>query len=391
MPLYDFDKIINRNDTNSIKYDFSRERGMPQGLTPLWVADMDFQTPAEVIDRLVETARHGIFGYAEAKESYYKAVQGWFQRRFDFSPQPEWMVKAPGVVYSLAVAIRAFTSPGDAVVVQTPVYYPFFRMIKENDRRVTDSSLIYKDGAYQMDFADLEKRIVQENAKMLLLCSPHNPVGRVWTKEELAELARICLKTRCLVVSDEIHCDFVFGRRTHHVLTTIEPALEEITVVLTAPSKTFNLAGLQCSNAVIPNPELRKRFKDEISRTGVSQLNVMGLVAAQTAYERGEDWLDQLLAYLEESVSTTKQFFRERLPQVRLVEPEGTYLLWLDFSSLNLTDSELNRLVIDRAGLWLDEGVMFGQAGSGFQRVNMACPRSVLFSAWERLEKAING
>ncbi|MDR1296789.1 MAG: pyridoxal phosphate-dependent aminotransferase [Deltaproteobacteria bacterium] len=388
MTTYDFDEIVPRKNTNCIKYDFARERCMPEGLLPLWVADMDFRTPDGVVERLVEVARHGIFGYSESKDDYYRAVADWFSTRFGYAPERAWIKKTPGVVYALAAAVRALTEPGDSVVIQTPVYYPFAGVVRQNRRNLVDNTLVYRDGRYLMDFDDLEKKIVDHKAKLMLLCSPHNPVGRVWTREELARLGEICLKHRCLIVSDEIHCDFALGGRTHHVLPTVDPALNEIAVILTAPSKTFNLAGLQASNAFIANPELRKLIRDEIDATGYSQLNTMGLAACQAAYERGGEWLAQLLAYLEGNAEFSRRFFRERLPRVRLVEPEGTYLLWLDFADYRLPQEELNRRVVSEAGLWLDEGVMFGAAGAGFQRVNMACPRSVLAEAWERLAGA---
>jgi cystathionine beta-lyase len=389
MNRYDFDEIVHRECTNCIKYDFAQERGMPTGLLPMWVADMDFRTPPEVIERLVEVARHGIFGYTEVKEDYHRSVTGWFERRFDYKFSPSWLRKTPGVVFALALAVRAFTKPGDPVIIQTPVYYPFSRTVLENDRRLVDNTLIYINGRYHIDFEDLERKIVTEKAKLLLLCSPHNPVSRVWSFEELNELGRICLKHGCLIVSDEIHCDFVFGDRKHHIFCSVDNALEEISVILTAPSKTFNLAGLQISNVFLPNPRLHKLFKEEISRSGFSQLNTMGLAACQAAYDHGENWLIALLNYLEGNLALCKEFFQHRLAPLRLVETEGTYLIWIDFSHLGLSHAQVNNLVVNKARLWLDEGSMFGQAGSLFQRMNIACPRSVLFEALERLEKAL--
>jgi cystathionine beta-lyase len=342
-----------------------------------------------VLDRLVEIASHGIFGYTDVKDDYYRALSGWFERRFDFPIRRSWVKKLPGVVFGLAQAIKAFTDPGDPVLIQSPVYYPFSGCARENERRVVDSPLIYRDGAYQIDFDDFERKIKSEHIKLFLLCSPHNPVGRVWSFEELKELAHLCLKYRCVVVSDEIHCDFVFGGRKHYIFTQVEPALEELTVILTAPSKTFNLAGLQNANAIIPNPLLKSRFSVEISRTGLSQLNVMGLAAAQAAYEKGDEWLAQLLIYLEGNLKLAKEFFESELKPLGLIETEGTYLLWIDFKPLGLDDKAINELVIKKAKLWLDAGTMFGQSGSGFQRLNMACPRLALSKALESLAKAI--
>jgi cystathionine beta-lyase len=357
----------------------------------MWVADMDFRAPREVIDRLVETARHGIFGYSDVKGDYYASIGGWFKRRFSLDVPRPWIKRIPGVVFGLATAIKAFSEPGEAVVIQSPVYYPFAGCVKENGRRLVDSPLVYRDGAYLMDFEDLERKIASEKAPLMLLCSPHNPVGRVWTADELAELGRICLRNRCLIVSDEIHQDFVFKGNIHLPLIAVDPALEEIVVTLTAPSKTFNLAGLHLANAIIPNPSLKRAFSEEVSRAGVSQHNVMGLVAGQAAYDHGEPWLEALLRYLEGSVALVKERLRGPLAPLRMAEPEGTYLLWLDFSALGLDEQAINDLVVRRARLWLDPGTMFGPGGAGFQRLNMGCPRSVLAEALDRLAGALKG
>jgi cystathionine beta-lyase len=385
---FDFDEIVPRKNTNCIKYDFAQERGMPEGLLPMWVADMDYKTPPTVIEKLVEVARHGIFGYTEAKEDYFRAVCDWFSKRFNYQPSITWLRKTPGVVFALAMCIRAFTKPGDPVIIQSPVYYPFSGCVLENGRRVVDNPLRYHQGRYTMDLDDLEKKIVSENAHLLLLCSPHNPVSRVWTQEELLELGRLCLKHNCLVVSDEIHCDFVFGGRTHRIFSTVDPAFEENSIILTAPSKTFNLAGLHIANTFTPNHKLKQILRQEISCSGTSQLNTMGLAACQAAYETGEEWLEALLTYLEDNLSLTREFFRQRLPQLHLVEPEGTYLLWIDCSSLG-DDQKINDIIINKARLWLDSGTMFGKTGAGFQRLNMACPKKILLEALERLEKAL--
>ena len=388
---YDFDEIIPRRGTNSIKHDFAKERGKPEGLLPMWVADMDFRAPREVLDRLVETARHGIFGYSSVKDDYYQSLSRWFERRYRYPVPRTWVKKVPGVVYALATAIKAYTNPGDAVIIQNPVYYPFTSCVLENGRRLVDNALVFDGDRYRMDLEDLERKIVSEKAKLLLLCSPHNPVSRVWTEEELKSLGDVCLKHHCLIVSDEIHADFIFGGRTHHVLPSVNKALEEIAVLLTAPSKTFNLAGLHLANAIIPNPELKRLFAAEVSRTGISQIGIMGLVGCQAAYDSGEKWLDELIAYLEGNIAAAKKRFDEDLKPLRLIEPEGTYLLWVDFRALGLSEKEINDLVIGKARLWLDEGTMFGPSGAGFQRINMACPRKVLVEALDRLSEAIRG
>ncbi|MDR2612094.1 MAG: pyridoxal phosphate-dependent aminotransferase [Deltaproteobacteria bacterium] len=388
---YDFDEIIDRRGTSSIKWDFARERGLPEDVLPLWVADMDFRTPPEVVGALRRAAEHGIFGYSESREEYFAPLRDWFSRRLGWAPEREWLRKTPGVVYAINAAVRAFTRRGEAVIIQSPVYYPFFSAVRSNGRLLVDSPLVYAGGAYSIDFADFERKVKEFRPRLFLLCSPHNPVGRVWRAEELARLGGICQKYGTLVLSDEIHCDFTWGGSAHRVYGADDPELAEQAIIATAPSKTFNLAGLMISNVFIRNRTLRQEFAREVERTGVSQLGVMGLVAGRAAYEHGEPWLEALKAYLERSLAFTRGFVAERLPGVRLVEPEGTYLLWLDFRGLGLTHEEACRIIVHRARLWLDEGLIFGEAGRHFQRINMACPLATLATALERLREAFTG
>ncbi|MBH1940619.1 pyridoxal phosphate-dependent aminotransferase [Mobilitalea sibirica] len=390
MSLSHFDEIINRKGTNSIKYDFAVQRGKPEDLLPLWVADMDFRTPPEVTRELKKAVDHGIYGYSESKEEYFAAIQGWYQKRFDFEIQKEWLVKTPGVVFAIAMAIRAFTKEGDAVLIQRPVYYPFSETILANNRKLVNNPLVYEDGSYRIDFDDFETKITKNNVKLFLLCSPHNPVGRVWTREELIRLGDICIRHNVMVISDEIHADFIYKGYHHSIFGKLKDEFLQNSILCTAPSKTFNLAGLQVSNILIANKDIRDKFKNEIRASGYSQLNTMGLIACQTAYESGAEWLDDLLGYLEENLEFTRNFLKEHLPQIKLVEPQGTYLLWLDFSTLNLSEKALEDLIVRRAKLWLDHGTMFGSEGRGFQRINMACPREILKKALIQLEKAIN-
>ena len=380
---YDFDAIIDRRCTNSIKYDFAHEKGKPEGILPMWVADMDFPAPPEVLADIQKVAAHGIFGYSEPKSDYYKAVTEWFGSRFGYYVAQHEIVKAPGLVFALAQAVRAVTAPGETVVIQTPVYYPFFDIIRSNDRMLVFNPLIYDSGKYFIDFEDFERKITDYGVKLFILCSPHNPVGRVWTRDELERMNDICVKRGVTVLSDEIHCDFVWREHTH----TCFGLLNANAIVATAPSKTFNLAGLQVSNLFIKNEELRSRLKDEISRSGYSQLNTPGLAACQSAYTKGAAWLEALKAYLMENIRLIQEFLAARLPKVRLVEPQGTYLLWLDFSEYGLTQSELDRRITEGAKLWLNSGTMFGAEGKGFQRINIACPKSLLMEALEKLEK----
>ena len=386
---YDFDRIVERKGTNSLKYDFARERGKREDVLPLWVADMDFQTAPEILEQLKQAVEHGIYGYSESKDGYFRAVQHWYDEHFGWHVEKNWLVKTPGVVFALAMAIKAFTKKGDAVLLQQPMYYPFSEVIRDNDRVLINSPLKLENGHYEIDFEDLEEKIQDNSVKLFLLCSPHNPVGRVWQEWELRKLGDICLRHSVLVVSDEIHSDFTYEGHVHHVFANLSPEISNITVTCTAPSKTFNLAGLQVSNIFISNEKLRKQFKKAVDAAGYSQLNLMGLVACQAAYEKGEPWFKALKAYLAENLEFVRVYLKEHLPQISLVEPEGTYLIWLDFRRLGLTESQREDLIVNKAHLWLDSGVMFGPDGEGFERINIACPRAVLQKALEQLEKAL--
>ena len=389
MAQYDFDRLTDRYGTNSLKYDFAVERGYPADVLPLWVADMDFPAPEPVLDALRRAVDHGIFGYSDVKADYYEAAAAWFAERLSWRPRPEWLVRTPGVVFAAAMAVRGLTEPGDGVLIQPPVYYPFYSVIRDNDRRIVENELIYRDGRYTIDFEDFERKLVEEKVRLFLLCSPHNPVGRVWTLEELRRLGGLCQKHGVWVVSDEIHCDFTYPGHPHHIFPKAVPELADRTVVCTAPSKTFNLAGLQASNIWIPGEEARRRFVREINRCGYSQLNGLGLVACKAAYTEGAEWLEQCWAYLRGNLDFLREFLAARIPQIRLVEPEGTYFAWLDCSGLGLSREALNNLVIREARLWLDAGHIFGVSGSQFQRVVLACPRATLRQALERLEQAV--
>lgn len=390
MGTYNFDSFVDRKNTNSLKYDFAVERGYPADVLPLWVADMDFPAPQPVLDALRKAVDHGIFGYSEVKDAYYQALSGWFQKHFHWETCPQWLIKTPGVVFALAMAIRALTKEGDSILIQTPVYYPFYSVVKDNNRLLVENELLYKDGHYDIDFEDFEAKIKDRHVKLFILCSPHNPVGRVWTKEELQRLGEICKKYDVFVISDEIHCDFAFPEHPHTVFAAACPEFTDRTIVCTAPSKSFNLAGLQVSNIWIPNPSVRKKFLLEMDRCGYSQLNSLGLVAAQAAYEGGEEWLLQCKDYLRGNLDYLRDFLQEKLPEIKLVEPDGTYFAWLDCSGLGLNQKELNDLVINKAKLWLDAGHIFGRNASLFQRMVLACTRKTLEQALTRLETAVH-
>lgn len=389
MPV-DFDTVPNRRGTNCFKYDFAREMGMPEDVLPLWVADMDFPTAPAVLERLHALAEHGIFGYTGVKDAYFSAVHNWYAQRFGWETQRSWLVTTPGVVFAIAIAIRAFTQKGDAILIQQPVYYPFANKVTENDRQLVVNPLVLKNGRYEMDFADMERKIVDYHVKMLLLCSPHNPVGRVWTKEELLRVGEICQKHGVLVVSDEIHADFTYAGHTHRVFASVKSEFADFTITCTAPSKTFNLAGLQNSNIFIPNRQLRHAYKKELSACGCGGTNCMGMAACQAAYEAGADWLEQLKQYLAGNLAYIRQFLREKLPDIALIEPDGTYLVWLDLRKLGLTEQQQRQLIVQDAKLWLDTGTLFGQGGEGFERINIACPHTTIEQAMQRLEHAVH-
>ena len=387
-----FDEIINRKGTDCLKYDFAVRRGKPKNVLPLWVADMDFKTSSLILDAIKERTEHGIFGYSEVGDSYFEAVAGWLEERHGYRPEKKWLVKTPGVVFALAMAVKAFTKPGDSVLIQQPVYYPFSEVIRDNERRVVSNDLVLlSDGKYHIDFKDFEKKIVGNDIHLFFLCSPHNPVGRVWTKEELTRIGDICVKHNVIVVSDEIHEDFVFGNRRHYVFSEIKKEFRDITITCTSPAKTFNLAGLQISNIFISNADLRKKIKKQIDAAGYSQLNTLGLTACEAAYRYGGVWYEAMMKYLEENISFMKSFIEENLPELNVINPEGTYLVWVDFRRLGLTISELEDLIVNKAGLWLDSGAIFGSTGSGFERFNIACPRATLEKALNALSVAVKG
>ena len=387
MPI-NFDEIIDRRNTSCLKHDFAVERGYPADILPFWVADMDFRTPAPVIDALKARAEHGIFGYTQVKDDYFAVLQNWFRTRHDWTVERRDLILTPGVVFAIATAIRAFTIKGDAVLIQQPVYYPFANMIRQNERVIVDNPLRLIDGRYEIDFADFEQKIIEHRVKIFILCSPHNPVGRVWTRAELEQIAAVCLRHNVIVVADEIHEEFVRPGFRHVPFASLSEEAAAITVTCTSPSKTFNLAGLQISNIFIRNAQLRRRFKEELSRTGYDEPNTLGLTGAKAAYEHGAEWLAQLLAYIEENHARTKSFLAAHLPKVQIIEPEGTYLLWLDFRAYGLSDEALNEKIISEAHLWLDDGPIFGAGGSGFQRINIACPWATLETGLQNLAKA---
>ena len=341
---------------------------------------MDFQTAPCVIEALEKMSAHGIYGYSDVEEDYSNALKNWMFRRHQYVIEKEWLLITPGIVFALAMAVQAYTKEGESVFIQEPVYYPFKEVILHNQRKVVINNLFQDHaGIYQMNLEEFEAQIIKEKVKLFILCSPHNPIGRVWSEAELEVVGDICSKHGVIVVSDEIHADFVFEGK-HHVFSTIHKKFAEISLICTSPSKSFNMAGLQVSNIFIANKKLRDAFKDRINASGYSQPNLAGLVACQAAYEQGESWLEAVLEYLAENANYVSNYFNINIPKVKVGRLEGTYLMWLDFRAYQLTDEEIDRRIVE-AGVWLDRGGMFGVAGEGFQRINIACPRKVLKEA----------
>ena len=386
-----FDQVFDRHNTNCCKFDLAVKNGYPEDVLPLWVADMDFQAPECVREALHKAVDFGIFGYSFLGDGYFEAVRNWFKNRFDWEVERDWLITTPGVVFALSAAVRAVTEPGDAVLVQPPVYYPFYRVINNNGRTLVQSPMIYENGRYRMDFEDFERKIVENDVKLYILCSPHNPVCRVWTPDELQTLAAICKKHGVTIISDEIHCDFAFPEHPHTPFVKACPDMMESTIICTAPSKTFNLAGLQVSNIFVPGEELRAKLKHEMEVISYDSPNMLGCVACQAAYEQGGDWLDACKAYMRDNLEYVREFLAQHLPKIRLVEPEGTYFAWLDCTDLGMTKEELDDVIINKAKLWLDSGAIFGESAALFQRVVLACPRETLEQAMQNLSKAING
>lgn len=385
---YNFDQSIDRNHTWSIKHDFKQENGKPEDILPLWVADMDFVSPESVLDALDKASKHGVFGYTKADDSYFGAIAAWYQRRFGWKLEKEWMICTPGVVFAISAALLAFTKETDAVVIQPPVYHPFRRAIERNGRTLVENPLVLKDGRYQMDLEDLERKLTESGAKVMILCNPHNPIGRVWTREELTALHNVCRRHQVFVISDEIHGDFVWPGHVQTPYASLNKEAEQACMVCTAPSKTFNLAGLQTSNIFIPNPEMRRKMKAKLLDLGAENINRMGLFACEAAYRGGEEWLTQLLSYLYENLALVREFTKSRMPEIQLIEPEGTYLAWLDCHGMKLSEEELIDFFSNEAKVWLDHGSHSGKEGDCFMRFNLGSPRSVIAEALDRIEAA---
>lgn len=365
-----------------MKFDGAAARGKPEDILPLWVADMDFPAPEAVLQAVHERVTHGIFGYSEPDGAYFCALEKWFTGRLGYEFSSDWVTLTPGVVYAIAVAIRALTKHSDAILIQEPVYYPFREMVVRNGRQLVVNELQLGKEIYNIDFADFEEKIRVNNVKLFILCSPHNPVSRCWTGDELREMVRICTKHDVIILSDEIHCDFIFGENKHYVLPALCP--DANIILCTAPSKTFNLAGLQLANVFISDPKLKKTYTREALRSGFSQAGSLAIVACRAAYEYGANWLDALNKYLYANMIYMDEFLKTNLHAVRLIPPQATYLAWLDCRALGLSPDELDRKLTHEAKLWLNRGDTFGLGGAGFTRINAGCPRETLTACMER-------
>lgn len=383
---YNFDEVIDRTGTYSIKYDIVPPNAA-KDLLPMWIADMDFPCAQPILDALHQRIDHKIFGYSNYFHPAVKQpVIDWFQHRFDWKIFPDEMVFSPGVVPAIAFLISILTEPGDGILVQPPVYYPFAEKIRECNRTVVTNPLRYENGTYRMDYADLERKLADPTNKGLILCSPHNPVGRVWTETELKQVVAIAQTYDKWIISDEIHCDLIHGGYTHTPLLKLCPEYRHRIIACTAPSKTFNMAGMQISNIIIPNEIYRQKwFQYVMGQLSISSPSPFGITAMMAAYQEGEDWLNQVNAYLDENVAFMKQYLQTHLPEAHMVDPQGTYLVWVDVQAYCKNAKELERLMLEEAGVYFDEGYIFGEGGSGFERFNIACPRSILEQSLERM------
>ncbi len=384
--LYNFDQLIHRSDTSCVKYDLRKIFFGSNEVIPMWVADMDFATPDFIRDAVLDRATHPIYGYTFRPQEYYDTIVQWFKRRHHWEIKKDWIQFTPGIVPALNLAVLAFTNPDDQIIVQPPVYFPFFSAVRHHNRQLVYNQLLHTGNCYEIDFDLLAKQA--EKASMLILCNPHNPVGRAWRREELEKLADICLKNNVLVLSDEIHGDLVLPGYQHQVFADIAPEIAEITLTGHAPSKTFNLAGLGTSSMIISNNQLRQKFKQTVEGLHIEMGNLFGIAASTAAFKHGDEWLNQLLNYVQLNIEFTIGFLAEKLPLIRVFKPEATYMIWLDFSAYNLTDEDLKRKMVFEAGLGLNPGIDFGPGGEGFMRINVACPKSLLETALQKLQQA---
>ncbi|WP_066056086.1 MalY/PatB family protein [Robertmurraya korlensis] len=386
MTTYDFDKVIDRNNTGSVKWGLLHDVFGSSDLHPMWVADMDFPPPAEVTNAIRNRLNHEIFGYTFVPPSVGKAIQAWVKKRHSWDIRQAWISYSSGVVPSISTAVQAFTSVGDKVMLQSPVYTPFFSMVEKNERVVVNSPLKNVNNRYEIDFDDFEAKL-KEGVKLFLLCNPHNPSGRIWGKEELIQIGRLCKQYNCLILSDEIHSDLVFEENKHVPIASLED-FADFVVTCIAPSKTFNLAGLQASAVITSNKKLQELFQAEQQKQGFHTLNTFGIVGIEAAYLHGETWLNEALAYMAENIRYVQQFLDSELPQIKMMDPEGTYLIWMDCRELGLSDDEIKKSLIEKGKIGLEPGPKYGAGGEGFVRMNIACSKEHVVEGLQRLKAA---
>ncbi|VDG97794.1 Cystathionine beta-lyase PatB [Lysinibacillus sphaericus] len=385
---YNFDTVVDRMKSSSVKWDGAEALFGEKDLLPLWVADMDFKVPDEVSKAVADKAAHGIFGYTIREESYYQSIIDWMKSRHNWTIKKEWICHSPGVVTALSLAVQAFTKPGDKVIVQPPVYYPFMKVTETNNREVVYNPLVNNNGSYEMDFEDLTSKI-DESVKLLMLCNPHNPGGFVWNKDDLQRLGDICMEHGILVISDEIHSDLVFKKGSHIPFASLSEKFAQNSITCTAPSKTFNLAGLQTSNIIIPNEELREKFTMETERNSIGMPNSFGPVATEAAYTHGGPWLEDVLEYVEGNLKFVTDYFADNIPALKVLPLEATYLAWIDCTELGMTPEELETFFLSKAHVALNQGKAFGPGGEGFVRMNLACSRSIVEKASKQIQDAV--
>ena len=393
---YNFDTIISREGTGSMKWDTIETVFGNKEILPMWVADMDFPVAEPIIDAVKKRLEHPIFGYTKPWKSLLESVVERMKKKFNWEIKPEWVVFTPGVVPAISTAIKAITHPGDEVVLQGPVYYPFWDVIRENGCHIANNTLKFENGKYVMDYKDLEKKFAPKKAlfpkpsrtKAAILCNPHNPVGRMWDKEEQTKFGEIVLKHGGVVISDEIHSEIVVSDKKHIPFASISKEFEQNSITCFSPSKTFNIAGLSVLSIIIPNKNLRESF---ISAAGhqLGKVSVLSLVAMEAAYRYGDEWLNELLEYLKENLKFLIEYFEENIPEVKVIRPEGTYLVWLDFRALGMNGEELSKFLVEKAKVGLDDGYLFGPSGNGFARINIACPIKTLKEGLKRIESAV--
>ncbi|MEZ5197946.1 MAG: PatB family C-S lyase [Bacteroidales bacterium] len=386
---YNFDEIIDRKNTSCVKWDFAEQYFEAEEILPMWVADMDFKTPDFIVEAVKKRAAHEIYGYTVRPESYYSSMINWIDKKHQWKIEKDWIIFSPGIVPAVNIAVMAYTNPGDKVIVQPPVYFPFFSAVKDNGRQLVYNQLQLKNGRYYMDFEDLEKKI-DNRMKMIIISNPHNPGGSAWTKEELTKLGEICVKNNIILISDEIHSDLVIPPFKHTVAANISEEIADVTISMMAPSKTFNLAGMASSSVIISNPQLRNDFQVFLDRVHVGMGNLFGMVASEAAYTQGEEWLNEMLHYVRGNLDYMEGYIKKNIPQIKMIRPEATYLVWLDFRALGFSKEDLKNFILKTAKLGLNDGPVFGPGGEGFQRMNVACPKSIVEEGMKRLKHAVD-